>query len=303
MADPAGHLKNPCLGAAAIFIQTERTTNPARMRFLPDRAVLSSGTAEFRDAESSARSPLARRLFEIEGVTGVFLDAESVTLSKSDDKDWQILKSVILVAIMDHFTAGEPVLDETGKEAEGDELFEDEDADPEITATIKELIDTRIKPAATQDGGDVNYRGFKDGIVFLEMTGPVFGLMSGIEKMLRHYVPEVEGVADYRDAVPKPGLDTAEGKAIRHLLDERINPQVANHGGHIALVDVKNDTAYIRLEGGCQGCGMADVTLKQGVATEIQALVPTINRVLDVTDHAGGTNPYYQPGKGGPSAI
>ena len=157
--------------------------------------------------------------------------------------------------------------------------------------------------AATQDGGDVNYRGFKDGIVFLAMTGPVFGLMSGIEKMLRHYVPEVEGVADYRDAVPKPGLDTAEGKAIRHLLDERINPQVANHGGHIALVDVKNDTAYIRLEGGCQGCGMADVTLKQGVATEIQALVPTINRVLDVTDHAGGTNPYYQPGKGGPSAI
>jgi Fe-S cluster biogenesis protein NfuA len=304
MADPAGHLWIFLLGATAIFIQTEPTANPARMRFLPGRAVLSSGTADFLDAESSAHSPLAQRLFEIEGVTGVFLDPESVTLSKSDDKDWQILKPVILVAIVDHFTAGEPViLDQTGNEAEGDELFEDEDADPEITAKIKELIDTRIKPAATQDGGDVNYRGFKDGVVFLEMTGPASGLMARIETMLRHYVPEVEGVADYRDAAPKPGLDTEEGKAIRHLLDERINPQVANHGGHIALVDVKDDTVYIRLEGGCQGCGMADVTLKQGVATEIQALVPTINRVLDVTDHAGGTNPYYQPGKGGASAI
>ena len=103
--------------------------------------------------------------------------------------------------------------------------------------------------------------------------------------------------------MPKPGLGTEEGKAIRQLLDERINPQVAAHGGHIALVDVKGDTAYIRLEGGCQGCGMADVTLKQGVVREIQARVPAITTVLDVTDHAGGTNPYYQPGKGGTSAI
>lgn len=284
-----------------MFIQTEPSANPARMRFLPGQAVLSSGTAEFPDARSSAHSPLAQRLFEIDGVTGVFLDPEGVTLSKSDDTDWQILNPVILVALMDHFTAGEPViLDEN--EAQRDALFED-DADPELAATIRELIDTRIKPAAADAGGDVNYRGFKDGVVFLEMTGAASGLKPGIENMLRHYVPEVEGVADYRDAVPKPGLDTKEGKAIRHLLDERINPQVASHGGHIALVDVKDDTVYIRLEGGCQGCGMADVTLKQGVATEIRALVPTIARVLDVTDHAGGTNPYYQPGKGGASAI
>jgi Fe-S cluster biogenesis protein NfuA len=116
-------------------------------------------------------------------------------------------------------------------------------------------------------------------------------------------VPEIEKVQDVMDAMPKPGLDTEEGRAIRRLLDERINPQVASHGGHIALVDVQDDTVYIRLEGGCQGCGMADVTLKQGVATEIQAVVPTINSVLDVTDHAGGTNPYYQPGKGGASAV
>ncbi len=184
-----------------------------------------------------------------------------------------------------------------------DDLKEDEDTDPELAAKIKDLIDTRIKPVASQNGGDVNYRGFKGGIVFLEITGAASELMMGIENMLRHYVPEVEGVADYRDAIPKPGLETAEGKLIRQLLDERINPQVASHGGHIALVDVQDDTVYIRLEGGCQGCGMADVTLKQGVATEIQSLVPAITTVLDVTDHAGGTNPYYQPGKDGMSAI
>ena len=187
-------------------------------------------------------------------------------------------------------------------EAEED-LIQDGDTDPELAAKIKDLIDTRIKPVASQNGGDVNYRGFKGGIVFLEITGAASELMMGIKNMLRHYVPEVEDVADYRDAIPKPGLDTAEGKAIRHLLDERINPQVASHGGHIALVDVKDDTVYIRLEGGCQGCGMADVTLKQGVATEIQSLVPAITTVLDVTDHAGGTNPYYQPGKDGMSAV
>ena len=201
-------------------------------------------------------------------------------------------------------------IDGPGKETAAEDLIEteedliqDEDTDPELVAKIKDLIDTRIKPVASQNGGDVNYRGFKGGVVFLEITGAASELMMGIENMLRHYVPEVEGVADYRDAIPKPGLETAEGKAIRQLLDERINPQVASHGGHIALVDVKDDTVYIRLEGGCQGCGMADVTLKQGVATEIQSLVPAITAVLDVTDHAGGTNPYYQPGKDGMSAL
>ena len=202
-----------------MFIQTERAANPARMKFLPGRTVLSSGTAAFLDVDSSTRSPLARRLLEIEGVTGVFLDPQSITLSKSDDIDWQMLKTVILCTIMEHFASGAPV------------------------------------------------------------------------------------VHNEHDPLPKPGLDTKEGKAIQKLLEESINPQVANHGGNIALVDVDDDTVYIRLEGGCQGCGMADVTLKQGVAKAIQALVPTIRRVLDVTDHAGGTNPYYQPGKGGMSAL
>ncbi len=284
-----------------MFIQTETTSNPGTLKFLPGQAVLPSGTAEFTSAESSTRSPLAQRLFEIEGVTGVALDSASVTVSKSDDKDWQVLKPALLGVIMEHFTAGKPVLlEEKGKAAAGDG-GEDEDAgeDSEVVAEIKELIDTRIRPAAAQDGGDVIYRGFEDGVVLLEMIGSGAGLKDGIENMLRHYVPEVAGVSDYRDALPKPGLETPEGKLIQALLDERVNPAVASHGGHISLVDVQDDTVYIRLEGGCQGCGMADVTLKQGIETEIKQAVPNITAVLDVTDHAGGTNPYYQPGKGG----
>ena len=119
--------------------------------------------------------------------------------------------------------------------------------------------------------------------------------------MLQHYVPEVQAVKDYRDALPKPGLESPVGLGVQRVLAERVNPAVASHGGYIALVDVQEDTAYIRLEGGCQGCGMADVTLKQGVEREILQAVPEITRVLDVTDHAGGSNPYYQPGKGGMS--
>jgi Fe-S cluster biogenesis protein NfuA len=289
-----------------MFIMTEQTVNPARMKFLPGATVLSSGTVEFRDAESSTNSPLARSLFEIDGVTGVDLDLESISVSKSDNMDWQTLKPVVLGAIMNHYTSGEPVIldragaEEAPEDADGDG---DEDADPEVIATIRNLIDTRIKPAAADSGGDVKFHSFKDGVVMLEITGSAHGLLDGIKSVLRHYVPGVKDVVDYRDAMPKPGLETDDGKAIRRLLDEKINPQVAGHGGHIALVDVLDDTVYIRLEGGCQGCGMADVTLKQGVATQIRALVPAIVNVLDVTDHAGGSNPYYQPGKGGEAAF
>ena len=137
-------------------------------------------------------------------------------------------------------------------------------------------------------------RGYDAGMVYVEFKGSAFQLKGGIENMLRHYVPEVVGVADWRDALPKPGLDTPEAAAIQNVLDTRINPSVAGHGGHISLIDLDGARAYIRMEGGCQGCGMADATLKQGVQVEIQKVVPTIREVLDVTDHAGGTNPYYQ---------
>ncbi len=280
-----------------MFIMTEQATNPASMKFLPGCSVLSSGTVEFHEVASSANSPLAQNLFHIEGITSVRLDFDSITLSKSDETDWLMLKPVILGAIMDHFTSGKPViLDQAAETLPAD-------GDPEIIIKIKDIIEMRVKPAVADGGGDVKFHSFKAGVVLLEMTGSAYGLMERIKIILQHYVPEVENVADYRDDILKPGLDTEDGKAIQRLLDENINPQVAGHGGHIALVDVQIDTVFIRLEGGCQGCGMADVTLKQGVATQIRALVPSITNVLDVTDHAGGANPYYQPGKGGEGAV
>lgn len=279
-----------------MFIQTESTSNPETMKFLPGQPILTSETADFPDAAAAAASPLAARIFEVEGVAGVFLDPETITVTKTGDKDWQVIKPAILGAIMEHFTSGAAAIEEN---ATVESVLEDAEMDSEVAIQVKDLIDTRIKPAAAQDGGDVVFRGIKEGTVYLEMIGSGMALKDGIENMLKHYVPEVQRVVDFRDAVPKPGLDTPEGIAIQKLLDENVNPAVAGHGGHISLVDVQADTAYIRLEGGCQGCGMADVTLKQGVEVEIKNAVPSIVAVLDVTDHAGGSNPYYQPGKGG----
>jgi len=282
-----------------MFIQTETTPNPSTLKFLPGCPVMEKGTADFTDTNDARRSPLATALFGVEGIIRVFLGLDFITLSKSDDKGWDNMKIRILTTIMEHFQSGQPVITAsaatTGPAESGGE--------DSIGAQIKDLIDTRIRPAATQDGGDVTYRGFKDGVAYLEFHGSASSLMMGIENMLRHYVPELEAVKDHRDALPKPGLETPEGKAIQELLEEQVNPAVAAHGGHISLVDVQDDTAYIRLEGGCQGCGMADVTLKQGVATQIHRVAPRITNVLDVSDHAGGTNPYYQPGKGGISPL
>ena len=285
-----------------MFIQTEATDHPESLKFLPGRPVMASGTVDFHNAQSTERSPLARRLFEIDSVARVFLGPDFITITKVPDVAWQIVKPPVLSAIMEHFVAGDPIVleDETD---EADDSTGEFGEDSAATAEIRELIETRIRPTAQQAGGDVSFRGYQNGVVLLEFQGQAFSLKDGIENMLRHYLPEVEAVRDYRDAMPKPGLNTPEGRAIQMLLDERINPSVASHGGHIALVDVQDDTVYIRLEGGCQGCGMADVTLKQGIETEIKRAVPKIVSVLDVADHAGGTNPYYQPGKGGSSPV
>jgi Fe-S cluster biogenesis protein NfuA len=282
-----------------MFIQTEITPDPATLKFLPGRPVMENGTAAFTDANDARRSPLATVLFGVEGITRVFLGSDFITVTKSDDKDWDVMKPRILGTIMEHFLSGNPVITESAAATDAAESG----GEDSIGAQIKDLIDTRIRPAATQDGGDVIYRGFKDGVAYLEFHGSASGLMTGIENMLRHYVPEVEAVKDHRDALPKPGLETPEGKLVHRVIEERINPAVAAHGGHVSLVDVRADTVYIRLEGGCQGCGMADVTLKQGIEVEIKQLVPAITTILDVTDHAGGTNPYYQPGKGGISPL
>ena len=180
----------------SMFIQTERTPNPATLKFLPGEAVMSTGTADFRDVESAERSPLARRLFQVEGVTGVFFGGDFVSVSKSDDADWQLLKPVILGVIMEHFVAGHPLLLDDAAQTV-DEVADD-GADAEIIAQIKELLDTRVRPAVAQDGGDITYQGFQNGIVMLQLQGSCQGcpsstmtLKMGIENMLKHYIPEV----------------------------------------------------------------------------------------------------------------
>ena len=175
-----------------MFIQTEMTPNPATMKFLPGRAVVESGTANFTSPEEATRSPLALRLFELDGVTGVFLGNDFITVTKTSDHDWQVMKPMVLSAIMEHFTSGEAVV------AEDDEIAYGEGEDDELSAQIKELIDTRVRPAVAQDGGDIIFRGFEDGVVYLHMQGSCSGcpsstatLKHGIENMLRYYVPEV----------------------------------------------------------------------------------------------------------------
>ena len=282
-----------------MFIQTEATDHPESLKFLPGRTVMASGSADFPNAQSAKRSPLARRLFEIDSVARVALGPDSIRVTKAPEVAWHIVKPAVLSAIMEHFVAGDPIVIEDEAYDSADEFGEDSEA----AAEIRELIETRLRPTAQQSGGDIAFRAYENGVVLLQFEGGAFSLMDRIESMIQHYFPEVEAVRDYRDAMPKPGLNTPEATAIQTLLDDHINPSVAAHGGHIALVDVQEDTVYIRLEGGCQGCGMADVTLKQGIETEIKRVVPKIASVLDVADHAGGTNPYYQPGKSGASPF
>ena len=280
-----------------MFIQTEQTPDAATMKFFPGRTVLTSGEMAFSSPEDAAQSPLAERLFQIDEVSAIALGSDFIAVSKAESADWQLIKPMILGAIMEHLMAGQPVvIGEDSNPIAEDESDEAGDTD-EIVAQITELIETRVRPAVTQDGGDVIFQEFKNGKVVLEFQGSAFRFKDGIANILRHYVPEVVAVVDHRDAKSKPGLETPNGKAVAEILETQINPAVAAHGGHITLVDVEGDTVYIRLEGGCQGCGMADVTLKQGVEVEIKCAVPSIAHVLDVTDHQDGDNPYYQPSK------
>jgi Fe-S cluster biogenesis protein NfuA len=177
-----------------MFIQTERTPNPATLKFLPGVPVMPSGTANFSAAAEAQKSPLAVGLFGVEGITGVFLGADFVTVTKMDDKDWDIMKPQILSAIMEHFQSGSAVIEEDADSGDDDDL-------DGIAQQIKELIDTRVRPAVAQDGGDIIFKGFEDGVVLLHMQGACAGcpsstatLKNGIENMLRHYIPEVTEV-------------------------------------------------------------------------------------------------------------
>lgn len=183
-----------------MFIQTEGTPNPATLKFLPGCQVMKSGTANFEGADGAGASPLAMRLFEIEGVDGVYLGADFITATKAAHKEWDTLKPLILGAVMDHFTSGAPVME--GEQDEAADEAED-GADGAIISQIKELLETRVRPAVAQDGGDIIFKEYKDGIVYLTMQGACSGcpsssmtLKSGIENMLRHYIPEIQEVRE-----------------------------------------------------------------------------------------------------------
>ncbi len=184
---------------SVMFIQTESTPNPATLKFLPGQTVLSAGTADFVTAEAAESSPLAQRVFAVSGVTGVFLGHDFVTVTKDDGSEWDHIKPAILGAIMEHFQSGQPVLGQEVTAASGHADHDGEDR--EIVDQIKELLDTRVRPAVAQDGGDITFHGFERGVVYLHMQGACAGcpsstvtLKMGIENLLRHYIPEVTEV-------------------------------------------------------------------------------------------------------------
>jgi Fe-S cluster biogenesis protein NfuA len=182
-----------------MFIQTEQTPNPASLKFLPGCEVMVRGTAEFTTAETAHVSPLAESLFKIKGVAGVFLGRDFITITKTETTDWAALKPLILGAVMEHFTTGRKVMLDEDKE-HGGHISSGAD-DDEIVKQIKELLDTRIRPIVAQDGGDIVFSSFEGGVVYLHMRGACAGcpsstatLKTGIENMLKHFIPEVQDV-------------------------------------------------------------------------------------------------------------
>jgi Fe-S cluster biogenesis protein NfuA len=181
-----------------MFIQTEETPNPATLKFIPGREVLPTGTRDFRSADEAEVSPLATRIFAIDGVSGVFLGHDFVTVTR-EGAEWPHLKPAVLGAIMEHYLSGAPALAAGSTEDADDANFDE--ADAETVAVIKDLIETRVRPAVANDGGDITFQGFREGVVFLHMRGACSGcpsstatLKQGIENLLRHFVPEVTEV-------------------------------------------------------------------------------------------------------------
>ncbi|MET1755640.1 NifU family protein [Novosphingobium sp. RD2P27] len=192
-----------------MYIETEATPNPATLKFLPGRQVMSSGTREFTSPEAAEASPLAEALFDLGEVTGVFFGQDFVAVTAAPGADWPSLKPQVVSILLDHFVSDAPLFAGGGATgitvpAEEEDLFEgqaDDPADADIVAQIKDLLETRIRPAVANDGGDIVYRGFREGVVFLTMQGACSGcpsssatLKHGIEGLLKHYVPEVTEV-------------------------------------------------------------------------------------------------------------
>ncbi|MEL7099909.1 MAG: NifU family protein [Pseudomonadota bacterium] len=182
-----------------MFIQTESTPNPATLKFLPGQTVLDMGTADFPTPEAGEKSPLAQRIFGVNGVTGVFFGTDFVTVTKDDGVEWDHVKPAILGAIMEHYQSGAPVMADGAAVASGH--AEGAEEDKVVVGQIKELLDSRVRPAVAQDGGDITFHGFDRGVVYLHMQGACAGcpsstltLKMGIENLLRHYIPEVTEV-------------------------------------------------------------------------------------------------------------
>ena len=183
-----------------MFIQTEQTPNPQTLKFLPGKVVMDEGTAFFQNIDKTSNSPLAKKIFDEDGVTGVFFGSDFITVTKNDSLDWQVMKPLILGAITGHFNSDEPTINnETNDKGEKSLLENSEDSD--IVKQIKELLDTRVRPAVAMDGGDIVYDNYENGIVYLHMQGACSGcpssmatLKMGIENMLKHYIPEVKEV-------------------------------------------------------------------------------------------------------------
>jgi Fe-S cluster biogenesis protein NfuA len=181
-----------------MFIQTEPTPNPATLKFLPGRPVLESGTLDIRTPEAAAQSPLAQKLFDLPNVGGVFYGADFISVTKTGG-DWQQIKPAVLGAIMEHYMSGAPLLADEGQAAASDEFFDSKDE--ETVELIKDLLETRVRPAVAGDGGDITFKGYKEGVVYLHMQGACSGcpsstltLRHGIQNLLRHFVPEVTEV-------------------------------------------------------------------------------------------------------------
>ena len=181
-----------------MFIQTEATPNPATLKFLPGRPVLDNGTLDMPTREAAARSPLAEKLFDLPNVGGVFYGADFISVTKTGG-DWQQIKPAVLGAIMEHYMSGAPLLAAEAQAAASDEFFDA--ADEETVTLIKDLIETRVRPAVAGDGGDITFKGYKEGVVYLQMQGACSGcpsstatLQHGIQNLLRHFVPEVQEV-------------------------------------------------------------------------------------------------------------
>lgn len=185
-----------------MFIQTEATPNPATLKFLPGRVVLPEGTFEAKDSAAAARSPLAQRLFDVAGVAGVYLGHDFISVTKAaDGNEWPQVKPALLGAIMEHFQSGAPVMETGGAAADADAAEFYDAADHDTVVTIKDLLETRVRPAVAGDGGDITFRGYKEGVVYLEMKGACSGcpsstatLRHGVQNLFKHFLPEIREV-------------------------------------------------------------------------------------------------------------